>query len=144
MEPQHYGNHRRLHPPYHFFMSILVILVLAGSLVNAWNAFDSGKDQTAALLLVGMAVLLGMIHFYFRSYAAKVQDRAIRAEENLRHFVLTGKLPDASLSIKQIVALRFAGDEEFPPLARLAADSGLTPDAIKKSVKNWRPDHYRI
>jgi hypothetical protein len=48
------------------------------------------------------------------------------------------------LTIKQIVALRFASDDEFPALARRAADESLPADAIKKSVQHWRPDYYRV
>jgi hypothetical protein len=74
----------------------------------------------------------------------KAQDRAIRADENLRHFALTGKLLDPRLSVKQVVALRFAPDEEFVALARKAVDQSLAPDAIKRAVKQWRADTYRV
>jgi hypothetical protein len=57
---------------------------------------------------------------------------------------MTGKLLDHRLSVKQIVALRFASDEEFVELARKAADQGLSMDDIKKSVKHWRGDYYRV
>ena len=79
-----------------------------------------------------------------RVFALKAQDRAIRAEENLRHFAATGKLLDARLGTKQIVALRFASDGEFVDLARRAAETGMSPDAIKKSIKQWRADTYRV
>jgi hypothetical protein len=85
-----------------------------------------------------------MLFGFCRMYALKAQDRAIRAEENLRHFALTGKLFDPRIEIRQAIALRFAPDEEFVPLARRAADEGLTPDAIKQAVKNWRADTYRV
>jgi hypothetical protein len=48
------------------------------------------------------------------SFALRAQDRAIRAEENLRHFILTGKPFDSRLRMSQIIALRFAPDDEFP------------------------------
>jgi hypothetical protein len=73
-----------------------------------------------------------------------VQDRAIRAEENLRHFVMAGKPLDRRLTVKQIVGLRFASDGEFVELARKAAEEGLPQDTIKKSVKSWRADHDRV
>jgi hypothetical protein len=77
-------------------------------------------------------------------FANKAQDRAIRAEENLRYFVLTGKLLDPRLSVRQIIGLRFASDAEFVALAQRAADERLSEDAIKRSVKNWRADLYRV
>jgi hypothetical protein len=74
----------------------------------------------------------------------KAQDRAIRAEESLRHFVLTGKPLDSRLRTGQIVALRFASDAEFPALAQKAAEEGLSSKEIKQSIQNWRADHYRV
>lgn len=85
-----------------------------------------------------------VIFLVVRSYPLKAQDRAIRAEENLRHYVLTQKLLDPRLNVKQIVALRFASDEEFPSLCKKAAADQLSPDAIKKSIQKWRVDDYRI
>ncbi len=60
------------------------------------------------------------------------------------HFAASGKLLDPRLSVKQIIALRFASDGEFVELARGAADQNLTPDAIKQAVKTWLPDHDRL
>jgi hypothetical protein len=57
---------------------------------------------------------------------------------------MTGKLLDSRLTIRQIIGLRFAGDDEFVALARRAADENLSADDIKKAVKNWRADYYRV
>ena len=69
-----------------------------------------------------MSVALFLLFVFTRNFAMGVQDRAIRAEENLRHFALTGKRLDPRLTIKQIVGLRFASDAEFVELARKAAE----------------------
>lgn len=79
-----------------------------------------------------------------RTYALKAQDRAIRAEEQLRHFMLTGKPFDSRLNIRQIIALRFASDEELPALAKKAAEEKLRSKEIKQQIKDWREDNYRI
>jgi hypothetical protein len=79
-----------------------------------------------------------------RMFAVKAQDRAIRAEENLRHFVLTGKLLDPRLAIRQVIGLRFASDAEFVALAKRAADENLSERAIKQAVQQWKPDTYRV
>jgi hypothetical protein len=81
---------------------------------------------------------------YARSFALKAQDRAIRAEEQLRHYVITGKLLDPRLTVKQIIGLRFASNEELVALAQRAADQNLSTKDIKQAVKNWRPDTYRV
>jgi len=81
--------------------------------------------------------------FYARVFALKAQDRAIRAEEKFRHFVLTGKRLDTKLTTRQIIGLRFASDEEFPELAKRAVIENLSENAIKKVITNWREDTYR-
>ena len=73
----------------------------------------------------------------------KVQDRAIRAEESLRYFILTGKPFDKKLQMNQIIALRFAGDEEFEILAQKAVTENLTATQIKQLIQSWRPDYDR-
>ena len=77
-------------------------------------------------------------------FPLRAQDRAIRAEESLRHFVLTGQLLDKRLTLSQIIGLRFASDAEFPALAQRAAAESMSLDEIKKAVKVWRPDHDRL
>ena len=79
-----------------------------------------------------------------RMFALKAQDRAARAEENLRYYMLAGSALPNELSISQILALRFAGDEEFLPLVDQAVNNKLSPTEIKKSINNWRGDYHRI
>jgi len=91
-----------------------------------------------------LSVCVLSVSFYARVFALKAQDRAIRAEENLRHFAMTGKLLDARLTVLQIVALRFASDAEFVLLAARAADKNLAPKDIKQAIQTWRADEYRV
>src|SRR5260370_410994 len=88
---------------------------------------------------------VAMLRFSFaRGFPRNAQHRAIRAEENLRYFVMTGKLLDPRLSMLQIVALRFASDAEFVPLALRAANENLAPKDIKQAIKTWRADEHRV
>ena len=89
-------------------------------------------------------MILVMLFAFARTFALKAQDRAIRAEENLRHYVLTGKLLPSSLRVGQIVALRFAPDAEFPALVEKAATNNLSGKEIKQSIQNWKADFYRV
>ncbi len=98
----------------------------------------------SAFLIGTLTFTVIIIWFYSRAFALKAQDRAIRAEENLRHFILTGKPLDKGLRIGQIIALRFAGDEEFPSLVQRASAENLSGKEIKMQIKNWKADLYRV
>ena len=140
MEEQSYKKHAQYVPMFHFVLFGLIAIAFVLSLVNIYRRIHIPNGRTTIVILAILSFSMILLFFFSRIFAMKVQDRAVRAEENLRHFALTGKLLDHRLSIKQIVGLRFASDAEFPELARKAADEGMSNDAIKKAVKNWRPD----
>lgn len=144
MANQHYGNHMRLVPAWHFVTSLLILGAFIGSIVNLSESWHNHDNLYSASLICLVIVILGIYFVFIRSFPLKTQDRAIRAEENLRHFVMTGKLMDSRLRPGQIIALRFASDEEYLPLAHRAVEEGLSPKEIKKSIKNWRADHRRV
>jgi Family of unknown function (DUF6526) len=144
MATQNYANHRRIVPAFHFFLLGVLGLTLIGSFVNLYKSlWDHQRLYSAALIVVLTAAML-LTTFFCRIFPLKAQDRAIRAEESLRHYVLTGKLLNPVLDTPQIVALRFASDEEFPALAERAAKERIRPDEIKRAIRNWRPDTYRV
>jgi choline-glycine betaine transporter len=144
MATQSYANHRRLDPIFHGVLFGIIVLTLVGSVVNLIKSLDDHQRLYSASLIVALCLALILLFFFARIFALKAQDRAIRAEENLRHFALTGKLLDPRLDTRQVVALRFASDAEFVALARRAAADALTPDAIKRAIQNWRADTYRV
>ena len=144
MQEQNYAKHAMFVPMFHGVLFGIIALSFIGSLVNLWQLLGDHERLYSASLITALSVALVLLFFIVRSFAMGVQDRAIRAEENLRHFALAGKRLDPRLSIKQIVGLRFASDAEFVDLSRKAAEEGLPPGAIKKSVKNWRADRDRV
>jgi Family of unknown function (DUF6526) len=97
-----------------------------------------------AILFCLIAFALLILFWFTRSFALKAQDRAIRAEENLRYFAITGKLLDSRLRMGQIVALRFAPNNEFIDLAHRAVEEDLKPADIKRAIRNWKEDHNRV
>jgi hypothetical protein len=139
---QNYRNHRRYVLLYHVLTLTAILALLIGSLVNLLHASKEGLYSAALLVLV--AGVLALLYVFVRRFPMKVQDRAIRAEENLRHFILTGKPLDKQLTMGQIIALRFASDEEMAGLARRAVEEALNNDEIKREIRNWRPDHNRV
>jgi hypothetical protein len=141
MNEQNFKNHGRYLPIYHFMIPVILLAIFGGSIVNLIHA-NANTHYSAALILL-ISFVLFFIYWYCRSFALRAQDRAIRAEENFRHFILTGKTLDARLRMSQIIALRFASDKEFIELAKEAVDKKLSTKEIKMAIKDWKADHYR-
>ncbi|MBD0279118.1 MAG: hypothetical protein ICV81_14330 [Flavisolibacter sp.] len=142
MREQNYKNHRRIVFTYHVLTGLSLLALLIGSIRNV--IYTNRENLYSASLLVLVALILISLYIHSRRFATGVQDRAIRAEEALRYFILTGKPLDSRLTMNQIIALRFASDEEFPALAQKAVEKNLSNDAIKKEIKHWRPDWNQV
>lgn len=140
--PQTYRNHFRLMPSYHFVTFPAILALLVGAFINLSNSSDDNIYSASLICLI--AIILVSMFFHSRIFGLKAQDRAIRAEENLRHFVLTGRPLDSRLRLGQVIALRFAPDDEFVALAKRAAEESLRSREIKKSIRNWKPDTHRV
>lgn len=140
MKEQNFKNHTQIVWSYYLTtgVPIIVLLVIAVKKVLSENERDFGW----ILLLIGW-ILLSML-FRSRGFALKAQDRAIRAEESLRYFMLTGKPIDKRITLSQIIALRFASNEEMPSLVERATAEGLSNKQIKQLVRNWRADWHRV
>jgi len=142
MSEQNFANHTQRVAGF-LALGLVLLLTLIGAGVNVYQSLGDHQRLYSATLIFVLVLCVFVTAAYARVFALKAQDRAIRAEENLRHYVLTGKLLDARLSVPQIVALRFASDGEYVELAKKAAEGGTAPMEIKKAVKNWRGDFYR-
>ena len=139
---QEYKNHQRYSVLFHLVTLPLLLAVIIGSF---FNLFNSTKENIySASLICLLSILVMIIAFKARGFALKAQDRAIRAEENFRYFMLTNKLLDSRLTMGQVIALRFAADDEFVTLAQKAANEKMSGGEIKKAIRNWRPDYYRV
>ncbi len=141
-QPQTYESHGRLHPIFHFVVVPLLFINLIVSIVWLVRSpgFESAWDVVLAVVFILMVTLA-------RTYPMKVQDRVIRLEERLRLYALLpeskrNRIPE--LTEDQLIALRFAPDEELPALAEKAWTEKLTRKDIKKAINRWRPDHWRV
>jgi hypothetical protein len=142
MKEQNFSNHAQMVPGFHYLTFGGIIALLGGSINYLLKS--SAENKYLAALLVLASIIFVLVAWFTRTFALKAQDRAIRAEENLRHYVLTGKLLPSSLRVGQIVALRFAPDAEFPALVEKAAANNLSGKEIKQSIENWKADFYRV
>src|SRR5689334_21524100 len=134
MATQNYSNHTQFVPPFHFVLIPVLALTFIGSVVNLYLSWGDHQRLYSAAMIVVLSACMLLLSLLARIFALKAQDRAIRAEENLRHFAMTGKLLNPGLTVRQIVALRFASDAEFVALAHRAAKDALAPADIKKAV----------
>lgn len=144
MKEQNFKNHAQYVPLYHGLTGGLILIGLIASIVKFIYALIDVNGRVVAGFLVMLFVIAVLFFWFTRAFSLRAQDRAIRAEENLRHFALTGKLLEGRLRMGQIIALRFAPDEEFTALAARAANENLSAADIKSSIKNWRPDFNRL
>ena len=138
---QNFLNHTHLVPLYHYLTFTAMAVLIVGATYN----LVTGKQENVLINFLFLLLVLTVISvsFHNRSFALKVQDRAIRAEENLRYYILTGKRLNQTITIYQLIALRFAEDDEFIKLVEETIKENLTPRQIKKRITNWRPDYYR-
>ena len=148
MSNQNFKNHARFVPLYHYITPTAILALIGGSCVNLYEACSACKagDESgfySASLICLSSIILLILWWYTRAFALKAQDRAIRSEENLRHFIATGKPLDSRLTMRQIIGLRFAGDDEFVALAKQAADENLSEKQVKMAIKNWKADNDR-
>lgn len=143
MSDQNFKNHAKFVPIYHFITPTAVLALIVGSCINMYEACADDVGLYSASLILLMSIVLLPIWWFTRAFALKAQDRAIRSEENFRHFIATGKPLDSRLTMRQIIGLRFAGDDEFVALAKQAVDESLSEKQIKMAIKNWKTDNDR-
>jgi hypothetical protein len=144
-EPQNFKNHTRFDPFWHFFITPVLLLNIIASIyvtIHHWP-----EHRVLFLWWVLMSVILVFAVGRARQHSLTAQDRIIRLEERLRFTALLP--PDLlarshSLSIRQIIGLRFASDDDLPDLVRRALDENLTEKQIKQAINNWRPDYLRV
>ena len=147
MPEQNYANHAKFVPGFHFVTVGILLINLLWSLYRLVVGLP-GVPLFDRILSVAVAAALGLLAWYARIFPLRAQDRVIRLEETLR---LERLLPAdlrpriAELRPGQLIALRFASDEELPELTRAVLDGGL-PDskAIKQKIRGWRADYLRM
>jgi len=148
---QNFANHGKIAPAFHFFLIPVLIVNLVSSVVLLYAAARhewGGFPLFHAILNLILATALIVLAFLARIFALGVQDRVIRLEERLR---LQQLLPEGlkervgDFTTNQLVALRFASDAELPELAeRVLRDNLNNRKAIKRMIRNWRPDDQRV
>ena len=142
MADQNYRNHRRFNPWHHFVVQPILIINMVVQIQRYMQLRDSYQFWQ---MLLGIGLVL--FAFTARSMSLKAQDRVIRLEERLRLMeLMPGRTAGInSLRTGQLIALRFAPDNEVPALFdRIVSGELVKPGEIKREIKVWRPDYLRV
>ncbi len=137
---QSYANHA--HRPTPTIVASLCGLVA----VVAYAGYGFFGWPTQGLAFVGLLLAVAVTISIDRLYTTKLQDRIIMLEMKVRCAEVLPSGGDdhlARLTPKQIAAVRFASDAELGALLERAAREQLSPDDIKKAVREWRADPHR-
>lgn len=140
---QTYASHRRYIPEWHFFA---LPVLIANAVLTLWEFARHPGFEAGWIALVAVALVIAI--WTSRAMALRAQDRVIRLEERLR---LDRLLPPAlresagKLTTSQLIALRFASDDEVEDLAqKIIAGELHTRADIKRAIRKWRPDDLRV
>ena len=140
MAEQSFKNHA--HRP--MLTTIAWIFAILALTFEIQTSFFGRERRGWAVLMLTLAVItLGWIS---RAYTVRLQDRIILLEMKVRAAELLPAGQDAQLAKltkSQIVALRFASDEELGALLDRAVRENMAPTDIKAAIKTWQPDLYR-
>ena len=134
---QTYANH--VHRPVAWsFTWLAALLALLALIVHAYQE----PTYVTFTLVVLAGVVLSTVTLV-RMFALRLQNRIIRVEMLARLARLRREQDAARLSRPQLIALRFASDAELPALIDRSIAEKLTPDAIKRAVRDWQADYLR-
>lgn len=134
---QTYANH--VHRPRAWLITWLVGLLVALALAVA--VYQEPGYVSASLFVLACVVLSTLT--LVRMFALRLQNRIIRMEMQVRLMRIGREADLQRLALPQLIALRFASDAELPSLIDRAVAERLTPDDIKRAVRDWQGDHLR-
>lgn len=141
-ETQNLKNHARFDPAYH---ALLLVVYLLNLIYAGFHLYRQPSLSSGWYMLLSLVVIVPLLKL--RTYPLKVQDRVIRLEERLRLQALAPQEWHTQLyrlSEEQLIALRFAADDEVVGLAKQALEQNLSRKQIKERIRNWRADNWRI
>lgn len=139
---QNFANHARWQPLYHYFASPVTALYAVYAVTQVF-----GDPSKANIIHALWAVAISAGVLSSRVMALTVQNRLIRLEMRLRlKEILSGELLTRSkaLTVRQLIALRFASDAELPALVeRTLKGEFKNGKEIKAAIKDWQADWLR-
>jgi hypothetical protein len=142
MKTQSFSNHVRIHPLYHYFAVPASLALVPAAIANLYLNIG-----LAAIILLIVVILLHLAIFLARDYAKKNQDRIIRMELKFRYYLLTSQnlaSIENQFTEGQLLALRFASDDELIEMINDPDTRLKAPEQIKRQIIQWNPDLMRV
>jgi len=136
-ETQQYANHVYRARAWSITSLIALLVVLA----LAFHAYQEPTYVSFALLVLAGVVVAALS--LLRMFAIRLQNRIIRLEMQVRLVRLGRERDLLRLTLPQLIALRFASESELPALIDRAIAERMTPDAIKRAIRDWQGDYFR-
>ena len=142
-------NPTRYYPLHHYIL-VPLSLLMVGYTIRRYVGVAGDDSEISRLWFSLAAVTLlffATLIMLRQHYALLLQDRVARLEVRQRYFEVSGQRfaeLEKNLTIKQILTLRLAGDQELPALAQAAAKENLDPKAILARINDFQFDTMRV
>ncbi|QKG54196.1 DUF6526 family protein [Hymenobacter sp. BRD67] len=142
-------NPARYYPLHHFILLPLTLLMVIYTIRRYANLAGDDSELSRLWFSLAAVTLLFFVTLVMlrQHYALTLQDRLARLEVRQRYFELSGQrfaALEKDLSLKQILTLRLAGDQELPALAQAAAREKLTSKDILARIDDFQLDTMRV
>ena len=142
-------NPTRYYPLHHYIL-VPLSLLMVGYTIRRYVGVAGDDSEISRLWFSLAAVTLlffATLIMLRQHYALLLQDRVARLEVRQRYFEVSGQRfaeLEKNLTLKQILTLRLAGDQELPALAQAAAKENLDPKAILARINDFQFDTMRV
>ena len=136
--------------PLHHYVLIPLSLLMVGYTIRRYVGVAGDDSEISRLWFSLAAVTLlffATLVMLRQHYALTLQDRLARLEVRQRYFEVSGRRfaeLEKVLTLKQILTLRLAGDQELATLAQATAKENLDPKAILARINDFQFDTMRV
>jgi hypothetical protein len=136
--------------PLHHYVLVPLSLLMVGYTIRRYVGVAGDDSEISRLWFSLAAVTLlffATLIMLRQHYSLLLQDRVARLEVRQRYFEVSGQRfaeLEKNLTLKQILTLRLAGDQELPALAQAAAKDKLDPKAILARINDYQFDTMRV
>ncbi len=136
--------------PLHHFILLPLTLIMVGYTIRRY-VHVAGDDSEISRLWFSLAAVtllfFATLVMLRQHYALTLQNRIARLEVRQRYFEVSGQrfAPlEKDLTLKLILTLRLAGDQELLALAQASAREKLSPKAIQARINDFQFDPMRV